>query len=574
MKKIVATVLFLCIILSTMATGVFAAAPATAGNPFSVSVNRFNVEKTDYSIDRITPYFQGFEGADKVNKFIQDGDIQNLGDINQVYEEYKKDSANNGGYHMSVGLGGNFIYSKNGDLLSVRLDRYSYSGGAHGSSWIDAITLNTKTGKTYTKISDIFKTGSAWQKYIKDGIVKQIGDRDKKSIKASGYPIFSDDAENTVKAYDSNFSYYIDGSNVVIYFESYEIAPYASGIPKFAFTAKELKNLLNADVYNAMVNAKPAGKISLNGTTINISKAPYEKYYTTMVPVGDIGKVFGYKVGWDAKSKTATIGGVTLKTGVNKYAVGKAKPISLTAAPEIVKGSMFVPLEFFTTILHQVVSSSDEGIRLYTNYSSNKFYQLLSTFKYPDSASECVQMYAQARKDRNGVIQYALSSDTLKTTMRKSLVDTNWVTGSDSPLITGFETKSTGTNTYTVTFHWDQSKGSVPDTKTDITIDKNAFIINDIKDETPTISEDTAIDKVRAVLGSIKDGYGFEMDNVQNKDGVDYYVIKYYENVIDNPVTGEGHTATIDWFYVDKHTGDVYEWDVAQDKLNPVVPKN
>ncbi|HEX2925798.1 MAG TPA: stalk domain-containing protein [Ruminiclostridium sp.] len=573
MKKLIAAFLSVSIVFSILVTGASATETAAAGSSFYVSVNRLYVENNGYNLNVITPYFQGFEGADKVNQFIQDGDIQNVGDINQVFDYNKKDSKDNGGYPISVGLGGTYIYSRNGDILSVRLDRYNYTGGAHGSSWIDAITMNTGTGKTYSKISDIFKTGSAWQSFIKNSIVKQIGDRDKKSIKTGGYPIFFDDAEATIKAYDNNFNYYIDGNTLVIYFEEYELAPYASGIPKFSFTAQSLKNLLNTDVYKSMVNAKPTGKVTLNGTTLSTLKAPYQKNYITMVPVADIGKALGYNVGWDAKNKTATIGGAILRSGVNKYAVGKAKPVSLTAAPELVKGSMYVPEEFFSSILHQAVSANDEGVRLYTNYdSTNKFYQMLSGFKYPESAAECVQMFAQARKDRNGVIQYALSNDVLKSSMRKQLIDANWVTGSASPEITGFETKSTGTNLYSVIFNWDQSKGTVPDTKTDITIDKNAFIISGIKEEDPGISESAAIDKVKAVLGNIGDKCGLEVDNVQNKDGVDYYVVKYYQTVVDDPSTGESHISTIDWFYVNKHTGEVYLWDIVQDKLNPAAP--
>lgn len=35
------------------------------------------------------------------------------------------------------------------------------------------------------------------------------------------------------------------------------------------------------------------------------------------------------------------------------------------------------------------------------------------------------------------------------------------------------------------------------------------------------------------------------------------YVIHAYENVIDDPKTGAGHTATWGWYYVNKKTGKV-----------------
>ncbi|MEH7414431.1 hypothetical protein V7266_03945, partial [Neobacillus drentensis] len=37
------------------------------------------------------------------------------------------------------------------------------------------------------------------------------------------------------------------------------------------------------------------------------------------------------------------------------------------------------------------------------------------------------------------------------------------------------------------------------------------------------------------------------------------YIIKVYEFVIDNPSTGEGHTATWGWYGVNKQTKAVYD---------------
>ncbi|WP_143762386.1 hypothetical protein [Paenibacillus odorifer] len=64
-----------------------------------------------------------------------------------------------------------------------------------------------------------------------------------------------------------------------------------------------------------------------------------------------------------------------------------------------------------------------------------------------------------------------------------------------------------------------------------------------------------AIQKIKSTYGSkIPKGYRVELDNI-DQDG--NYTIHVYEVVIDDKVTGEGHTATFDWYTVDKYTGTI-----------------
>lgn len=53
------------------------------------------------------------------------------------------------------------------------LEGYSYTGGAHGSSWRNSITVNTDTGKIY-KLSDLFIKESNYQEVLNEKIEKQI----------------------------------------------------------------------------------------------------------------------------------------------------------------------------------------------------------------------------------------------------------------------------------------------------------------------------------------------------------------------------------------------------------------
>jgi hypothetical protein len=64
-----------------------------------------------------------------------------------------------------------------------------------------------------------------------------------------------------------------------------------------------------------------------------------------------------------------------------------------------------------------------------------------------------------------------------------------------------------------------------------------------------------AIQNVKSTYGSrIPKGYRVELDNI-DQDG--NYSIHVYEVVIDDKKTGEGHTATYNWYTVDKYTGAI-----------------
>lgn len=48
-------------------------------------------------------------------------------------------------------------------------------------------------------------------------------------------------------------------------------------------------------------------------------------------------------------------------------------------------------------------------------------------------------------------------------------------------------------------------------------------------------------------------------------DGQFYYQVQQYEFVIDYPETGEGHTATSNWYYIHAATGEVISWFITNE---------
>ena len=85
-----------------------------------------------------------------------------------------------------------------------------------------------------------------------------------------------------------------------------------------------------------------------------------------------------------------------------------------------------------------------------------------------------------------------------------------------------------------------------------------------------SLSSDDVISKVSAAIGNVKEGNSLTLDRTENKDGKDYFVVQYSENVVDNAKSGDAHSATIGWYYVEQKTGKVYLYDVAGDQLTLV----
>lgn len=71
-----------------------------------------------------------------------------------------------------------------------------------------------------------------------------------------------------------------------------------------------------------------------------------------MVPLRAIAEALGHKVIWNNELKSVQIGqGISLTIGSSSYNYMKTAPIQLAAAPTIVEGKTYVPLNFFKTVM-------------------------------------------------------------------------------------------------------------------------------------------------------------------------------------------------------------------------------
>lgn len=93
--------------------------------------------------------------------------------------------------------------------------------------------------------------------------------------------------------------------------------------------------------------------IIVNNQKINCSPAYTNDNGVVMVPVSKIVQALDYKVKWNGKTKSVTIGnGIVLTIGEDNYIYYKTAPIKLGTAPELIKGKTYVPLHFFSDVLN------------------------------------------------------------------------------------------------------------------------------------------------------------------------------------------------------------------------------
>ncbi len=85
------------------------------------------------------------------------------------------------------------------------------------------------------------------------------------------------------------------------------------------------------------------------------------------------------------------------------------------------------------------------------------------------------------------------------------------------------------------------------------------------------ISEKEAVNNVvKKVRRPIPNKSYITVERIEEREGRYYYLTHIYENIIDDPKTSTGHTATWGWYFVDQQNGSVFEWDLVTDKLKGI----
>ena len=118
-------------------------------------------------------------------------------------------------------------------VISLYFDQYEFRGGAHGNTKRYSDTWNIQKCCCML-LMDFFAASVNYRAFIIQVIKNQIAEQIN-----NGNNIYFEDYEKLVVQYFHERNFYVTMDGVVIYYQQYEIAPYASGIPVFTIPYSE-----------------------------------------------------------------------------------------------------------------------------------------------------------------------------------------------------------------------------------------------------------------------------------------------------------------------------------------------
>ena len=122
-------------------------------------------------------------------------------------------------------------YNQN-DLLSLVFLEYQFAGGAHGSTIQSGYTFDLTTGKQIS-LADQFLPGVDYVSVISKEVKRQIDERGLTEAPFEPFQKIRPDQ-----------NYYLTNQGLVVFFQQYEIMPYAAGIQEFTIEYQDLQGML------------------------------------------------------------------------------------------------------------------------------------------------------------------------------------------------------------------------------------------------------------------------------------------------------------------------------------------
>lgn len=117
--------------------------------------------------------------------------------------------------------------------LSTYFDKYEYTGGAHGNTIRNSDNFDLKTGRR-VRMRDLFPRGTNYRRLVLEQILKQAD----KMMEEN--PILFEDYRQLIVKYFDPDSFNLTPKGISVYYQQYEIGPYASGIITFEIPYESL----------------------------------------------------------------------------------------------------------------------------------------------------------------------------------------------------------------------------------------------------------------------------------------------------------------------------------------------
>ena len=223
---------------------VFCGMGAFASDGFEVVPAYSSINEERYVEEVYYPVLgdSSFPISKTINDLVEKDNVATRSSVMASVEETDFDS---GGITGVFAFNSFYQYNVCGDIVSVKLNNYTYQGGAHGLEYITSYTGNIG-GKDIFGVQDLFRDSENGQAVLKSFIKAEIAKN------KDGY--FSN-ATETIEESDLNSRFYIDEQgNIVVYFNPYEIDAYAGGIKEFQISPDMLSGRLKTEVYSYLTN--------------------------------------------------------------------------------------------------------------------------------------------------------------------------------------------------------------------------------------------------------------------------------------------------------------------------------
>ncbi|WP_308639518.1 WG repeat-containing protein [Paenibacillus silvisoli] len=191
--------------------------------PYFVKEEKYKPNR-DYLV-----YYPQVEGmADEAAKRSVNEKLREMSQVKPIPPDTKLEYSYTGDFEVA--------FFKN-QLLQLELTGYNYPfGAAHGMPTRVYAKIDLVSGKMY-ELKDLFKPGSDYVKVLSDIVGKMIKEDPQYSY------VFPD----TYKGIRPDQPFFVTEDALHLYFEPYEIAPYAAGFPTFTIPFAEIRSLIDTN---------------------------------------------------------------------------------------------------------------------------------------------------------------------------------------------------------------------------------------------------------------------------------------------------------------------------------------
>lgn len=146
---------------------------------------------------------------------------------NEAIATYKDSIENNYPFHGYEAYMEYTITYNDNCFLSLYIDQYEFTGGAHGNTVRASNTWELCTGENIY-LYCFFKPYTDYKNMIIQEMIAQA----EENLKENPLIYFDDYKNRIIEYFDSN-SFFMSADGITIYYQQYDIAPYSTGIVEF-----------------------------------------------------------------------------------------------------------------------------------------------------------------------------------------------------------------------------------------------------------------------------------------------------------------------------------------------------